>query len=806
MGSDLRQALRLLRREPEFAAAAILALALGLAANTAIFSLVHGILLRPLAYPHANRLVGIQERIPSLAARYPMIPINAKAWQAWSRNARSLQGIAMLRSGNSNLTGAGQPVALDAPSVTANLFKVLGVEPLLGPGFSATADQPGARREAVLTYGLWRSRFHADPNIIGRGIMLDGNLDTVMGVLPSDFHFFKGNELSPLIGIGRRPQLFVAQRISNNRLQEDGNFNYAAIARLRKGYNLGQARFELNRIVARLTSPQIPELQAVVVPLRRLVTAGARRGLWLLQAAVLAVLLIICVNLANLLLARAAAREQEASIRAALGAGRAKLLRLVMVESLLLAVLGGLLGLVLAKLGMHALMSAAPASLPRRHNASLDWAVLAFTFLISLLAGALAGAIPAWRLAQAPPRNALYGSGPRAGASRRRVRAHALLLGAEAALCVALLLIAGLLLDGFARLAHRPTGFAVRGVREVRIDLPPHAYGKAEVRRQFWLNLLAAARRLPGVRSAALINTPPLGGNNNVNPIMVPGDTRPLIEQPLANYRVITPGLFQLLRIPLVAGRRLTDADRGQPVAIVSVSAARAAWPGRDALGQVFRSNPDSKLPDRVVGVVANMRGIGLFDPPGLMVYRPFDANYGGTLLLRSALPAAALAPELRRVVWNLDANLPVQRLRSMRQVMAATLAPRRFQLMLVAIFALAALLLVAFGIYAVVAYATQRRTREIGIRVALGAEPPHIYRLLVLQALRPVLIGMLAGLGIALAAGRWLSSLLFHVRPYDPWVFSVVIVVLAAVALAASSLPTRRALKLNPVSALRAE
>ncbi len=807
MGAELRQALRQLIREPGFAAAAILALGLGLAANTAIFSLVHGILLSPLPFRQPGRLVAIQERIPKLAARYPMIPVNARAWQTWQRDAHTLDGIALIGFNSSyNLTGAGEPVALQTDAVSANLFQVLGVHPLLGSDFSANADRPGSRHEAILTYALWRQRFHADPSLIGRGITLNGSLYIVRGVLSPDFHFFKGTELSPIISLGASSSLFVVHIFHKDDLQESGNFNYAAIARLRPGATAASANAELNRLCPSLTSSEIPELQAVVLPLRAMATAGARRGLWLMQAAVLAVLLIICVNLANLLLARAAAREQEASLRAALGASRGRLLRLVLMESLLLALAGGLLGLALAGLGMHALLAAAPASLPRRSAAGLDLPVLAFTFLIALLSGLLAGAAPAWRLAQSPPRNALYGSGPRAGASRRRVRAHAFLLGAEAALCVALLLVAGLLLAGFARLTAQPTGFAIRSVREVRINLTSAAYKKPDPRRQFWLQLLASVQRLPGVTSAALINTPPLGGNNEVNPIMVPGDTRPLIEQPIANYRWATPGAFRLLHIPLLSGRRFTAADRGQPVALVSAAAARAAWPGRNPIGQLFRRDPDSKQAFRVVGVVADMRGIGLFDSPGLMVYRPFDARYGATLLLRSRLPAASLAPELRRAVWSLDPELPVGRVRSMRQVMDRALAPNRFQLLLVSVFALAALLLVAFGIYAVVAYATQRRTREIGIRVALGAGPAAIYRLLVLQALRPVAAGALIGLAAAIVAGRWLSSLLFNVPAYDPTVLAAVIAVLLAAALLASSLPARGSLRLDPVAALRQE
>lgn len=803
----MRSGLRFLRREPGLAAVAILTLAIGLAANTTIFSVVNGVLLQPLAYPHPGRLIAIQEAIPRLSLKYPQIPVNAKAYTAWKRGATLLAGVALVQGGQGSLTGVGQPALLDVPSATANLFTVFGVHPALGRNFSPYADQPGQPRQAILSYACWRSRFHGDPNIVGRGIELSGRLYTVVGVLPAHLHFFHGHELSTFIGLGANPQIFVPHTFTANQLNAEGNFNWAAVARLKPGVTIAQARAQLDAITARVAqqSKDFPGLHVVVTPLRDQVVSGAREGLWLLLGAVLAVLLIICVNLANLLLARTTARRHEAAIRAALGASQRRLLGQVLSETLFLAILGGAAGLLLAHWLLRALVAAAPLNLPRLHNVHLDPAVLLFTLGLSIAAGLFAGLLPAWRLSRSDPQAALHSAGARVGEGRNRRSARQWLVGVESALSILLLVSAGLLLASFLRVAGIHKGFAVQHLLTVGLQLPTSRYQKGAQRQEFWRQALAAARTLPGVRNAALIDTLPLGGNNDVNPITVPGDTRPIAEQPLANWRRISPSLFSVLKIPILAGRNLTAADAGHHRVLVSAAAARAAWGNRNPIGQTFRRGGSNQPPYTVIGVAGDMHAVSLLSS-GLVVYRWYGGNSQESLVLGTSLPAATIAPELRRAIWSIDSSIPVERLRSMREIVAATLAPRRFQMLLVLLFAAAALLLVCLGIYGVVSYSVARRSPEIGLRMALGAGAPDLYRLVFFGGLRPVALGLLAGIVAALALGRLLSSLLFGVSPFSPLLYAAAAVGLLLVAAAACWLPARRAVRIAPSLALRVE
>lgn len=803
----MRSAWQFCRREPALAAVIVLTLAVGIAANSAIFSVVNGVLLQPLAYRQPGRLVALAEVAPRLIKRYPTIPVNAPAFLAWQRQARAFSGMALVSRTSMDLTGAGRPEALDAAKVTPDLFRVLGARLLLGRDFLPQANRPGHQFVAVLTAGLWRSRFGGDPNVIGRAITLDGHPYTVIGVLPASFQFPKGYELNDLVNLGTGARLFVPRVFSHDDLS-GGNFNYAVIARLRPGFSPAQAAAELNLIQQGVNRkfPQMGNLQTAVVPLRQMIVGAAQRGLWLLLAAVLALLLIVCVNLANLLLARASGRRREMAIRGALGASPARLLRLALGETVVLALAGGAIGLLLAHFALRALLHWAPPGLPRLANVRLDGAVLWFTLGISVFAGVLAGAWPAWRMARSDPQEALRaGGGARAGEGAGGRRGRELLAGIETALTAALLVTAGLLLASFNRLVNVPKGFNTQHLLTVRLQLPTAEYGQSAQRNEFWRRVLAVTRALPGV-TAAVISDPPLSGNTDVNPVTVPGDTRPIIQQPLANTRRISPGYLAMMGIPLLSGRELTAADRGHPVAVISASTARAAWPGRNPIGQVFRQGDPTDTPIRVVGVVGDTRAISLLTPPGLMVYQPHGDNFSSTLVLRTALAPAAVAPEVRRAIWSIDPNVPVPAMESMGAIVAKSVAPRRFQMLLVALFAAAALLLACLGIYGVVSYSVARRTQEMGVRVALGARPADLYGMVFWQGLLPVIIGLAAGLLGALALGRALASLLFEVQPGDPAALAAAAIILLAVAAAACWGPARQAVRANPVTALRIE
>jgi predicted permease len=808
---DLRYGLRILQRSPGFTTAAVLTLAIGLAANTAIFSVIDGVLLKPLAYPHPGRLVAVQIFLPEFARKYPMIPVDAGSYTAWSQQAKSLAGIAAAEPRTVNLTGSGEPRRLSAAAVTPNMFTVLGVQPMLGRDFSMNSDRPTYGREAMLTYGFWRNQFNGDPKIIGRGITLNGGMETVVGVLPASFHFPNQYELSQFVGFGANMVQVFIPLLFDKGMITSANFNYAAIARLEPGVSVGQARAEMSAILHRVPSVvsegMAAHARAIVMPLREMIVRQSALGLWVLLGAVLAVLLIISVNLASLALTRATAREHEGAIRSALGASPGRLLRQSLAEMLLLGLAGGALGLVLAHWALAALLAATPAGLPRLGDVHLSGAVLVFTLVISLLAGLLAGLLPAWRMASSQPQDALRASGARTGQARAGLRSRELLIGVETALSVVLLAAAGLLLASFVKLDNVPMGFSVEHVLSVNLRPSSAAYTKPPQRTEFFRRAVAAARALPGVESAATIDIPPLAGETEVSEVSAPGDTRPLAERPTANYRQITPDLFRLLRIPLVEGRELTWADAGKHDVIVSAATAKAAWPGRDPIGQTFHRGPDKDGPVyRVVGVVGDTRSFSLFKAPGPMVYQLYRGYGGLALLLRTRLPTSVLAPELRQAIWKIDPSIPVPRIRSMSEIVSDSLAPRRFETLLTTLFAAAALLLACLGIYGVVSYAVVQRTQEVGVRMALGASAGDVYRLILAQGLRPVAVGLAVGLAGALVLGRFLAGLLFQIRPNDPATLAAVAGVLGLAAVIACALPARRATRIAPSEALRAE
>jgi putative ABC transport system permease protein len=804
---DLRFAARMLRRSPGFTAVTIFTLALGLAANTAIFSIINGVLLQPLEYPNPGQLMAIQLFVPKLARKFPMVPINPAAYLAWSHQAKSLAGIGLVEDGVTlNLTSGGEPELLSADAVTSNLFDVLGVRPLLGRNFLPDTNQVGHNHEVILTHALWRSRFNGDPDIIGHAIALNGSPYTVVGVLPSTLHFPQGYQLMPTTGSANEPELFVPEVFENWELAVDAGFGAAAIARLKPGVSQAQATAELNVILSQLFRSQsfMPNPRTVMMPLRDMIVSSTKRGLWMLLAAVLAVLLIMCVNLTNLVLTRATAREQEAAIRTALGATRGRLLRQTLTETLLLGLLGGALGLVLAHWALWGLLVVAPISLPRLHNVRLDGTVLGFTFGISVLAGVLAGLLPAWRAAQANPQDALQSGGARSADSGVRLRAREFLVGLETALSTMLLVAAGLLVASFAKLVRVPEGFAVEHVLTVNLQLPEAQYIQAQQRSDFWQRVLAATSALPGVESSAVTNFLPLGGEWNDNPVNLPGDTRPVAERPFASYRRVSPAYFKALGIPLLHGRELTWADAGTPEVVISEATAKAVWPGLNPIGQRFDVDPSSGFPGfRVVGVVGDTRSVSLFKTPTPMVYQLYESGLTGSLILRTRLRATAVAPELHRAIWKIDPSVAIPRMRGMDQIVSASLAPRRFETLLTSFFAAAALLLACLGIYGVVSFSVTRRTREIGIRMALGAQKADVLRRVIGQGMTPTLLGLSAGVIGALGFTRLLSSLLFGVKPTDPPTFIVVSLILTGVAAVASYIPARRAMKMDPMVAL---
>ena len=804
---DFRYGLRMLRKSPGFAAIAILTLALGLAANTAIFSIVNGVLLRPLEFPHPSQLVTVELAVPQFARKFPVIPPNPASYVAWAHQAKSLAGIAAVEVGGSlNLTGRGEPALMNADSVSANLLDVLGVRLLLGRNFSEDADQPGRNHEVILTNALWRNRFHSNPGIIGHAIALNRIPYSVVGVLPASFHFFQGNQLMSVMGPTPKPELFVPEVFGKSDLAADAGFGIAAIARLRPGVSRAQATAELNVILSRLFRSQsfpLPYPTAVVTPLHGMIVRSSERGLWMLLAAVLAVMLIICVNLASLILTRAAAGEQEAAIRSALGASRGRLLRQTLAETLLLGLAGGALGLVLARWALWALLAMAPAGLPRLHNVRLDGVVLVFTLGISVLAGVAAGLLGAWRMARANPQDALRSASTRSTDRGAGLRAREAMVGIETALGAMLLIAAGLFLTSFAKLERAPKGFTVEHIVTLNLQLPSAEYTRREQRSEFWRRLLVTTAALPAVESSAVTSRLPPGGEIDDDPVNLPGDTRPIAERPFASYRYVSPGYFRTLEIPLVRGRRLTWADADTGAVVISANAAETIWPGLDPIGQKFDGDPGVL---HVVGVVGDTRSVTLSKGPTPMVYALYGGGMTGSLIFRTRMPGAAVALELRRAIWRVDSSVAVPPVRTMGQIVSSSLAPRRFEMLLTSVFAVAALLLACLGIYGVVSYSVARRTHEIGIRMALGAQKMDVLGRVVGQGMMPALLGLGTGILVSLTLVRLLSSLLYGIKPTDPLIFGAVAAILCAVTLLACYVPARRAMRVDPMAALRQE
>jgi putative ABC transport system permease protein len=813
--TDLRQALRGLGRTPGFAAAAIGILALGIAANTAVFSVADAVLFRPLPYDHPEQLVLINEVLPELGHLYPRFPVNAKHFFEWKARTRSFADLAILNNGSVNLTGVdGPPERLGVERISFNLFPLLGIRPLLGRNFTATEDQPGNERVVILTEQLWRRRFHSDPGILNQKIVLNGVPHLVIGVLPSDFRFPRHDAISSFGSAALPVDLFKPIAFDQPRLNADGEYNYPVIGRLRAGTTPGRAQAELNAIQASLVrdlSLGNSVLRAEVTPMQERIVSGSRRGLLVLLASIGAVLLIVCVNLGNLMLARATARGREMAVRAALGAGSWRMVRQVLTESLAIAFAGGLSGLVVAYATVRVLVASAPVSVPRLDEVRLDFRALLFAFVVSAVAGLLFGIIPAWRAARSDPQEALRSGGRGATESRHGLRVSELLVSAEVALSAALLVAAGLLVGSLFRILAIDQGFHADNVLTVGLNLSSSKYREEKQRSEFVDRLIPTIQALPGVRTTGTVSALPLEGETWGDMISRDDDHRPVFQRPLANYRSVSPGYFAAMGIPILRGRDFQAADRDRDVEIISARAAARVWPGQDALGKHARRGSDSEPYSEVIGIAADTRTEMSGDPP-LMVYRTYwkthnsMATINQTLVIRTGQDPDSAAPAVRSAIWGIDAELPVPEMKTMRQVITASVSERRFQTMLLGGFALAALLLAVIGIYGVISYSVNRRRNEIGIRMALGAEARQVSGMVVRQGMRPVAIGLLIGLGAAVALGRLLGALLFATRPGDPLVLIGVAAALTVTAALACYLPARRATTVDPAAVLRYE
>jgi putative ABC transport system permease protein len=809
----MKHALRVLGREKAFAAFAVLTLTLGIGGVTTIFSIVDGVLLKPLAYKEPGRLYAAAESAPKMAPMYPRLPVNASHFRSWQEQCRSCESGALLNPASFNLTGEGEPEQIEGATCTWPLFRVLGVEPQFGRTFVESDDQPGANKFVVVSHSLWRRRLGSDLGAIGKPIRLDGQPHIVVGVLRADFRFPSGDQVGPLNQFPKHAEIFKPMGFNWAELSRTGQFNFASLIRLRPGTNPARAEAEMTAAIADVGRDMKITLGARLVPLQEQVTGGSRAALTLLLAAVGVVLLIVCANLGNLMLVRANERARDAAIRRALGAGWGHLLRPLLTESLLIALSGGALGVLLAYAGVRLLVNTAPIDIPRLDEVHVSLTTLLFAFCVSASCGILCSLLPAIRATGMQPAEALRSGSHWATEGRAGQRSREWLVGLEVALSTVLLVVAALLGVSFFRVTNVERGYGVDRILTADLTLPGSRYQKDEQRVLFHQRALEKLETLPGVRSAGLISSLPLKAQVWGDTISKEGETRPRAERPLAHFRFVSEHYFETMGVALRQGRFPTSRDRSHKVAVVSESAAHNVWPGENPIGKLLRNDPRPEWVT-VIGVVADVRTESLEKQPTMMVYVPYwDGAYwqgsvwgNATYVMRTSQDPSTMTNTLRSTMRELDAELPLANVLTMREILSESVGSRRFQTLLAGVFAGTALLLACLGIYGVISYSVARRTNEMGIRIALGAQASQVSMLVLRQGIRPVFGGLLVGLAAALAAGQLISSFLFGTEARDPAAISAVVVMLLLVSVVACWAPARRAARIDPMAALRDE
>jgi putative ABC transport system permease protein len=804
---DLRYGARALRKSPGFTAIAVLTLALGIGANTAIFSVVNAILLHPLAYKDADRLVTILNDGNG--------PISVANYIDWREQSHSFEAMGAAEYWSPNLTGVDQPENIRGHKITYDLFPLLGAQPQLGRLFTEADDRPGSEHEVILSYRLWQRRFSSDHNVIGKVIRLNGEAYSVVGVMPRDFQFAPfwatNAELWVPIAFGDR----VHNRAGNS---------LRVFGRLKPGATLDQARAETATITARLEQQYPGTNQNVVVtPLKEKVVGKVEAPLLVLLGAVGFVLLMACANVAHMLLARAASRQKEIAVRAALGAGRTRVVRQFLTENLLLAGLGGALGLLLAFWGTRALVALSPAGIPRVETVSLDAWVVLFLFAITALTSVGFGLAPALQASAVNLSDTLKETGRGSSEGMQRNRLRSFLVASEFALALMLLIGAGLMVRSFFALQSVDPGFNPYNLLSMVVSVAGSNEARVGNREIFYRQLLERVRALPGVESAAGINHLPLAGDLWGWPFTIEGRPKPRPgDEPGGVYRIATPGYFRTMKIPLLRGRDIAETDTGSApgVVVINEKAARSYWLGEDPIGKRISFDAGtSEMPTwlTIIGIVKDAKQgdwaanpdeevyLAAFQNPQFLGAPESHSSYI-TLVVRTTSDPAALTQALKNTVWSFDRNLPISQVLTMDAVVADANAQPRFEMLLLGIFAAVALLLAAVGIYGVMSYAVSRRTHEIGIRVSLGASRADVVLLVVRQGIVLALIGSAAGIVGALGLSRLMKSLLYGVKPIDPLIFGGVTILLMIVAMAASYLPARRAMRVDPMIALRYE
>jgi len=805
---DLRYGVRVLLKNPGFTAVAVITLALGIGANSAIFSVVNAVLLRPLAYKDPERLVLINHNYQKLNLK---ASVSAPGYAYYRDHAQSFSAVAAVTGWFVNLTGAGEPERLQGLLVSPNLFPMLGAEAARGRVLLEEEGQIGRNKVVVLSDAFWQRRFGGDPSVVGRALTLNGEPYTIVGVMPPTFQF--GREIGPAADFWA-PIVFTPSQLSPDNLTVE---YLAVIASLKPGVSLRQAQAELDSIARTLREQYMPGSDEgtwglLVSPMRELIVGDIRPALLVLLGAVALVLLIACANVANLTLARSASRQKEIAIRAALGAGRGRVVRQLLTESTLVALAGGAAGLLLAGWGLSFLLRINEDKIPRAYEIGLDWRVVSFTAAVSLLTGLVFGLGPAFQAARADLHDTLK-EGGRGGSAGLRRGVRGALVVAEVSLAVVLLVGAGLLIRSFVSLRHVNPGFQPQNVVAMQVSLPARRYTDARQRADFFRQAVESARALPGVRAVGAVSALPMSGLNQSGSFNIEGrPTLPDQPPPHGDRWAATHDYFRAMGIPLLRGRYFNERDTADApgVAIIDETLARKYWPNEDPVGKRISFEGSDAEPRwrEIVGVVGHVRHTGLEGESRVQYYVPHPQSPSASMFIvaQGEGDPSALPGPVRGVIRALDKDLPVYGVTTMGRLVADSLAQRRFSTLLLGVFAAVALLLAVVGLYGLLSYTVAQRRHEIGIRMALGARAADVLRLVVGQGLWLTLMGVALGIAGALALTRLMQGLHHGVSAMDPATFAGVALLLLAVALAACLVPALRATKVDPTIALRAE
>jgi putative ABC transport system permease protein len=810
--TDLRFSLRILRLNPAFSAAAIVVLALGIGANTAIFSVVNAVILRPLPFEDSSRIVQVWHVPP--AKSFPgmtMFSVSPANYLDWRKQSSSFEQMAAYGFRSFTIGGKERPEAIQAAAVASDFFAALRVAPLLGRAFTPDEDRPGEGHVVVLGYNFWRDHFASDRNVAGRNILLDGEPYSVVGVMPETFRF-------PVWA-----KIWIPLAWTDETRAVRGNHNYLVIARLKKAVDIRQAQAELSAISTRLEQ-LYPEDDkgwgAVIVPLREGLVGDVRPALLVLFGAVAFVLLIACANVANLVLAKTLARRKEIAIRTALGASRLVVLRQILAETVLLSVAGGALGLFLARFLISLIVKVLGDRIPPFMQITLDVPVLTFTLLLSVVAGVLAGLIPSVRFTKADVNEALKQGESRGSSDARGGGTRRLLVISEVALSLVLLIGAGLMIRSLWELRKVQPGFDSQNVLTMTVPLPRNRYSSPAGQINFFQDVLARIRALPGIDSAGVIDSLPLSGGGSHQPFSIEGrPVQQMSDQPEVDVRLISPGYLRAMHIPILRGRDLADADAAERpgAALISDSLARRFWLKEDPIGRHITLTFFPGVAREIVGIVGDVKLDSLDETrPVATIYIPLAQltvpaqqtwhSFGMTFAVRTNSDPANSISAVTRAIHEVGPDLPVIDVMSMSDVIAQSVSPQRFNMLLLASFAGLALILAGVGVYGMLSYTVRSRVREIGIRMALGASNNDIIRMVLADGLKPILVGVALGLAAALALSRVVSSLIFGVRATDPLTFAAVALLVLLVGIFATITPACRATRIDPVRTLHEE